>query len=46
MQYYLESKQAGKIDNMILFPLMKWEDEKVPLSLPILEGIKMELERR
>lgn len=39
MPYWQEAKQAGKIDQAMLYPLMKWENTRLPIDREILEEI-------
>lgn len=40
MKYYVESKQSGKIDMEMLYPLMRWENEPQQLDLNELRELR------
>lgn len=43
MPYFLESRQAGKLDQNMLYPLMKWEDTFQPLDADLLISLQQEV---
>jgi DNA polymerase-1 len=42
LKFYKESKMAGKIDNKVLYPMMKWEDHPLPIDYKYLERILLD----
>lgn len=44
MPYWQESRQAGKIDQAMLYPLMKWENTKLPIDRKVLEEIAISVD--
>lgn len=46
IKYFKESKMAGKIDNKILYPLMKFEDNPLPINVPYLEDLLLQAQKR
>lgn len=46
IKFYKEARMAGKIDNKMLYPLMKFEDHPLPINVKYLEKLLMDAEKR